>query len=116
MKKLIIPALLIGYLVFTNPTEADFRQFAEQKIEARVREEIQKRQPNGGGLMDRIQDLAGDFLSRLASQSVERTNYGIFSTYLLDLPETVSQKDWKFIGIAGQFFPLERPEFIEEHP
>ena len=98
---LLFVVLLIG-LALTNPTPEAFGQFAQETI----RDEIARQVPGIGGL--------GEYGARLIApyvvEQAERTNYGLASVYDLDLTgPTVRGAEYRFLGIAGQFIPLEPP-------
>lgn len=104
---------LIAGLWVSNPTEPQFKAFAEAQIEARIQDEMSKRSFGGSELGAYLKGMASEFLSKFAERNVVRKNYYVFSIFILDVPEDVDKKDWRFLGIAGQFIPLERPEILE---
>ena len=113
MKKLIFIAILVA-LFYYNPTEAQFRQFIKDRVETEIDKEATKQGAGDNPLLDLVRGFASSQLAKLAERNVTRDNYFVASTYTLDLPPEVANKDWKFLGIAGQFIPLERPEFLEK--
>lgn len=107
---IVIVILAIIALAYFNPGMDEFKLFVQQQSEVLVQQEA------GGGTV-------GDFLAgaagRLAGQHVERvtdrTNYVIFSTYTIDLDGPDSENnEWRFVGIAGQFFESHRPESLRQ--
>lgn len=113
MKKLLFLAALVA-LWYYNPTEAQFRQFAKGQTEKFIDQEAAKNDASENPLVAMIRGFASSELGKIAERNVKRDNYFLASTYTLDLPPEISNKDWKFLGIAGQFIPLERPEFLEK--
>ena len=100
---LLLAALVLAVL---NPDRAAFQTFAEAQSERLLRQEtgasVLGRALAGAGAR-----LAGSYVGRRA----ERQNYLLFSTYTVDLdgPEQEAG-DWRFLGIAGCFVELHRPE------
>ena len=107
--------LVAGVLYVLNPGPEKFREFltvelAEQ-AEARAREAGEGVAGGAGGaaagfIAERLGRRAGD----LASDAFEREDYHVASVYTADLNGRSPGGAWKFLGIAGWFFPIERPE------
>lgn len=113
MKKIILLGILAA-LWYYNPTEAQFHTFVKDRVATEIDKEATKQGATDNPLVDMIKGLASSQLSKLAERNVKRDNYFVASMYTIDLPPKIADKDWKFIGVAGQFFPLERPEFLEK--
>ena len=96
-------------LILLNPDMEDFAAFAREQSALLMQEQV------GGGMLGRVLSGAGaDVVGGLVEKATERNSYLIFSTYTLDF-DGASQKgnEWRFLGIAGTFFELERPEAIK---
>ena len=107
--------LLATFLYATNPGPETFREFLREEIadqaeaEARAAGEAAGGRAGGdvaGFIADRLGRRAGD----LASNAFERDNYHLVSVYTADLNGRRPGGAWKFLGAAGWFFPIERPE------
>jgi hypothetical protein len=96
----IISIIILGALIITNPTKADFQNYISNRI--------QKSSGNA-------EDSSNKFLSALATLAVnqitERDNYFVCSLYTVNTTffKIISDKvpdNPKFLGIFGQFIPL----------
>lgn len=103
---LILAAALTALLVLTNPGPERFEAFVQQEV-ARY---VAAQHLPGGGLLGQ---LGGQLAGRLVRERTERRNYLLVSVYTLDLDGPQRQgQEWRFLGIAGQFVELERPEAL----
>ena len=107
--------IVAGVLYVLNPGEEKFRDFLRvelaEQAEARAREAGEQIGGSlggaaGGFLAERLGRRAGD----VASDLFERENYYVASVYTADLNGRQPGGAWKFLGIAGWFIPIERPE------
>ena len=107
--------LVAGVLYLLNPGPETFKEFLEVEVasqaEARAREAGEQVGGEVGGaaagfLADRLGRKAGS----IASDAFEREDYKVASVYTADLNGRQPGGAWKFLGIAGWFVPLERPE------
>ncbi|MFN3596149.1 MAG: hypothetical protein ACK41D_02635 [Rubricoccaceae bacterium] len=113
MRVLLIGAALVALLLYAlNPGPERFREFLRE--EAGRYAEQQARQRAGGGAAG---DVAGFLAGRLgrdfgsaASDAFRRDNYHLFSIYEVDLLPRRPGGEFRFLGIANVFLPLERPE------
>lgn len=105
----IVILALIALMAF-NPTMDDFRLFVRQHTETVI-----SQQAGGGPLGDIVAQWGGRFAGENVDRVTDRSNYLIFSTYTIDLdgPER-SENEWRFIGIAGQFIEMQRPEALRD--
>lgn len=96
----IISVIILGALIITNPTKADFQNYISNRI-----------QKSSGN----TEDSSNKFLSALATLAVnqitERDNYFVCSLYTVNTTyfKMFSDKvpdNPKFLGIFGQFIPL----------
>ena len=107
--------VVAGALYVLNPGPDKFKQFLQVEIaeraEARAREVGERA---GGGAGSSVTGFLAERLGRAAgevgSQAFERENYHLASVYTADLNGRQPGGAWKFLGIAGWFFPLENPE------
>ncbi len=105
MRLLLLVALVV-VLVVTNPGPDDFTEFAEETVAERVGAELGE-VPAGGLLGDLGGLAAGQLVRRLA----HRDNYLVASVYTLDFDGRArAEEDWRFLGIAGLFFEIDRPD------
>jgi hypothetical protein len=107
--RLILFVALIAVLATTNPDEDAFGEFAEDI----VAEEIGTRAEDlpAGGLLG---ELGGIAAGQLVRRYADRDNYVVASVYTLDLDGRAREEgDWRFLGIAGMFFELQRPESLQ---
>ena len=99
---ILFVALLVG-LAVTNPGLDDFGRFAQETIS----DEIARQVPGIGGLGEYGARLVAPYVAKQAT----RTDYGLASVYDLDLTgPNVRGAEYRFLGIAGQFVPLDRPD------
>ena len=104
--------LLLAALALTalNPDRDAFQAFAKAQSEQLLR------QKTGASVLGRALASAGASLAEAyAGRRTERQNYLLFSTYTVDLngPEQ-DAGDWRFLGIAGHFVELHRPEQLRQ--
>ena len=107
--------LVAGILYLLNPGPEKFKEFLETEVaaqaEARARAAGESVAGQMGGatagfLADRLGRKAGS----IASDAFGREDYKVASVYTADLNGRRPGGAWKFLGIAGWFVPLERPE------
>jgi len=100
MKYIIIIAVIFLYI--TNPTQEDFKRFAQEYTRSNTN--------SGEPILD---SFAGAFVAEIATENTYRKDYYIFSVYTVDLSlialfSTNMPNDMKIFGIAGNFFPISR--------
>ena len=107
--------LVAGVLYVLNPGPDKFKEFLQEELadqaEARARAAGESVAGSAGGavtgfLADRLGRRAGS----LASDAFTREDYKVASVYTADLNGRQPGGAWRFLGIAGWFVPLERPE------
>ena len=102
---LVALTVVVIALAIFNPGMDQFRTFIRQRTEVAIQEET------GGSMLGRAlsgagASLAGEYVDRVT----ERENYYLFSTYTIDLDGSAGEQNaWTFLGIAGQFVAVERP-------
>ena len=107
---LVVLVLALIALAFFNPEMEDFQAFAGGQAERLLAQEI-----GDGDLGEALSGVGGALTRRYIDRLTERNNYVFFSTYTLDVdgPEQ-TENDWRFLGIAGQFIELQRPDALAE--
>ena len=101
--------VLLAVLAFTNPGMDEFKDFAEAQSE-----QLLLRETGDTGLGRFLSRLGGSLAGSLVDRVTERANYGVASVYTIDLdPEVAEGDEWRFLGIAGQFLELERPDELQ---
>ncbi len=106
----IVLALVAGaFLARTNPGTPEFRDFVKERVEKRLGAEL------GTDRVGRIVTAFGtDVAGAIAARAARRTDYMLFSLYRVDLGADGRPEDeWRFVGIAGSFFELSRPEILQ---
>src|SRR5690606_10159326 len=112
MKSLLFVLIVAGTLALFNPSQDDFTTF----VQGRARDVVSEYGRTAGGDLfgDVVGALAGQVSGAIAGGSVERSNYLLVSTYTLDLDGARSEGgEWRFLGVGGQFFELERPAMLK---
>ena len=108
MKFVFLTLIVVGTLVLFNPDKKDFTNFVAQRVQTSITDNA--RGTSSGGLLG---GGDGTLTSELARGSFERSNYFILSTYAADLNGAEHDGgEWKFLGVGGQFFELERPRML----
>ena len=113
---LLVGLIVVSAVLFVlNPGPEKFKEFLElelaQQAEARARaagEEVGGEV--GGAVSGFLADRLGRRAGSIASEAFEREDYKLASVYTADLNGRRPGGAWKFLGIAGWFVPLERPE------
>ena len=107
--------LVAGALFLLNPGPDAFREFLSVELAAQAEARARAAGESVGGevgaeaagfLAERLGRRAGD----IASDAFQRDNYHLASVYTADLNGRQPGGAWKFLGIAGWFFPIEQPE------
>ena len=97
-------------LAASNPQMDDFEAFASKHLEAELEGEIRER--TGDSALGRLLAGAGaDLASQHLDRFTTRNDYLVASVYAVDLDgEKADKLEWKFVGLAGRFIPIETPE------
>lgn len=113
MKFLFFLAILAGTLALFNPNEDDFRTFVQERATDTISD---YGRATGGSLLGVVAgEIGGRLMSALASETVERDNFFVFSLYTVDLDGSPGDaEEWRFLGIAKQFIPLKEPASLRE--
>ena len=107
--------LVAGLLFLLNPGPEAFRVFLTEELaqqaEQRARDAGEEVAGRFGGkvagvLARRLGQEAGD----LTSEAFERKDYYLASVYYVDVNGRRPGGEWSFLGIAGQFFPIDEIE------
>ncbi|MCH7640471.1 MAG: hypothetical protein IH855_13600 [Bacteroidetes bacterium] len=108
MKFLFLTLIVVGTLVLFNPDKKNFNSFVAERAQTGITDNA--RETSSGGLLG---GGSGTLTSELTRASFERSNYFILSTYVADLNGAEHDGgEWKFLGVGGQFFELERPRVL----
>lgn len=103
---LVVLILAVIALAIFNPDMEDFQLFVETQTEELIRDQMGE-----GVLSETLSRLGSGLASEHVDEITERNNYFIFSTYAIDLDRDPDNgNEWRFLGMAGQFMELERPE------
>lgn len=111
--KFIVPLLVLvvaaGFLARTNPDRDEFRDFVRERVEQRLSADL------GTERIGRIVTAFGtDVAGAIAARAAVRTDYILYSVYSVDLgADGRSEDEWRFVGVAGEFFELSRPEILQ---
>ena len=105
MRTLLFFVILAIALFLFNPDTEEFEDFIENKTT-----EYFQNEAGDSKLGESLAELGGSLSSLLARQVTDRDNYLLFSLYTIDLDgEGNSESEWRFLGIAGQFFEVHHP-------
>lgn len=100
-------ALALGALYLLNPGPDTFEEFLSTEMAERARGE------SGGGAGGFLADRIGRSAGAAASDLFDREDYKVASVYTADFNGRRPGGEWTFLGIAGWFIPLERPDADE---
>lgn len=119
MRFTILIAIVGGTLALFNPGQDDFAQFIRDRTRDVVGDAGRTAATELGGEIAGAfgesvgRSLASEVVGALASNGVERRNYGIFSLYTLDFDGPRHEEgEWTFLGVGGQFFEMEKPRMM----
>lgn len=110
--KVIVPLILLafvaGFLARYNPDRTEFRAFVHEAVEEYMSQEL------GTERIGRIVTRFGtDVAASIAARSARREDYLLYSIYSVDLGADGRPEDqWRFLGIAGSFHELSRPDIL----
>lgn len=109
MRKFTIPILILVALMAFNPKKEKFYDLVESRSD-----EIFSNELGNSAVGGLLAELGSGLARNLAEKFTDRTNYLVASVYTIDLDgEEHDENDWKFLGIAGQFIELQRPEALK---
>lgn len=112
MKILFFLLIVLGTLALFNPDKEAFAAFVAERAQTAVTDGA--REASGTLLGTGGDSVVGSLTSALATGAFERSNYFVFSTYSADLNgATHDSGEWKYLGVGGQFFELERPRMLD---
>jgi hypothetical protein len=96
----VVPLVIIGILIYTNPTIKNYEEFVAQEF----KEEMLKQEDP---LVNVFGSLFGGFATDIILQRTIRHDYVLFSTY-----DTVFDKaHFKAVGFLKNFMVTENPDF-----
>jgi hypothetical protein len=96
---LLIIAAVVGY--FTNPTSADFAEKADTELRKRLGE---------NGMPEEVSEAGASLTRELIESMVRHTNYYVCGVFTITVP---MDKYYSFLGIFGQFIPLQSDTPLE---
>lgn len=110
MRKLVYPLLGLAALALFNPAPDAFDDYVEARAEEFLSDEI-----GDSRLGQMLSDLGAGVTRSLVRRVTDRDNYFFFSIYTIDLDgPDADEAEWRFLGLAGRFFELRRPEQREK--
>jgi hypothetical protein len=108
MRLLLLLALVV-VLAVTNPGPDAFAEFAEDNVTEQLRAVADDLSAG-----DFLGGLGGVAAGALVRRHADRDNYLVASVYTLDLDGRARDaEDWTFLGVAGLFIELHRPESLQ---
>jgi len=102
---LLVLALVLAVLVATNPSRAEFNDWAKNWVVRKIEHEARKHgeDPNDGS--SQLGGAIAGFI--ISAMPVERQNLLAFSIYRIRLPQdNGDEKVCSVLGIAGQFVAM----------
>ena len=107
---LVVAVLAVIALAFFNPGMDEFRTFIRTQAEGMI-----QRETGDTALGRALSGVGGNLAGQYVDRITDRNNYFVFSTYTVDLDGNESEdEDWRFLGIAGRFFELDRPASVDK--
>ena len=107
--------VVAGLLYVLNPGPEKFEEFLQVELAEQAAERARAAGEDvggelGGAVTGFLADRLGRKAGSIASQAFEREDYKVASIYTADINGRRPGGAWRFLGIAGWFVPLERPE------
>jgi len=99
--------VVAGALFALNPGEEKFQAFLTVEIAEMTGGE-------GSGIGGIVGRRIGRIVSGVAVDFFERENYYLWSIYTADMNGRSPDGEWRFLGIANTFIPLDQPMDGEE--
>jgi hypothetical protein len=104
---LVVLVVIIALLVVTNPSRSEFNAWAQSHVARKIEEEARKKGVDANDGSSQLGGAIAGFF--IASMPIDRTNLLAFSIYSFTLPDgSGEERHCRFVGIAGQFVPLEK--------
>lgn len=102
---LVLLLTIAGVLYLYNPSPRDFQEYVQNQTSKHLQQTL------GRSAIGRaFADAGADLTAVLARKSARRDNYYLWSIYTVDPDGDDGEQDyWRFLGIGGQFFLIERP-------
>lgn len=113
---LLVGLLAVSALLFVlNPGPEKFKEFLQEELAKQAEERARAAGQEvagemGGAVTGFLADRLGRRAGSIASDAFGRQDYKLASIYTADLNGRQPGGAWKFLGIAGWFVPLEKPE------
>ncbi len=98
--------LFVAFLFATNPSREEFEAYVQHRVEEKLGEDDE------GGHLGRIMtDLGSQVVGSLAARISERSTFGLFSLYTVDVgADGNPDEDWRFLGVGGSFVEISSPD------
>ena len=111
MIKTVISVCIIIILGLTNPNKADFIFFANNYLKKQYPElQLTQTEQPEEKIMNFFRGIGKIIITSVINSATTYQNYYLFSIYTVDtsLLQLIGkeQKNLKFLGIAGQFIPI----------
>ncbi|SHK62401.1 DUF4359 domain-containing protein [Rhodothermus profundi] len=102
---LVLLLTVAGVLYLYNPNLQDFQEYVRTQASTHLQREL------GNTALGQAFTRAGsDLAALLTRKATRRDNYYFWSIYTIDPDGDDGEQDyWRFLGIGGQFFLIERP-------
>lgn len=102
--------LLATLLYILNPGPDKFSRFIQEELADRAAEQAGDAPGLFGDVASIVARRIGREAGGLAADAFERENYYLASVYHFDMNGRSPGGEWKFLGIASWFVPLDTPE------
>lgn len=89
---------------FTKPTESDFLQLAQEKINA------QSEKISSDPVMLDVVKIQKDFMCQALSKLLQSRDYYFFTTQTIELGEG----NYQYLGVMGVFIPLQKDNPLDK--
>lgn len=116
---LLVGLIAVSALLFVlNPGPEKFEEFLQEELAKQAEERARAAgEQVGGELGGAVTGFLADRLGRragaIASDAFDREDYKLASVYTADFNGRQPGGAYKFLGIAGWFVPLEKPELSD---
>ncbi len=103
---LVLLLTVAGVLYLYNPKPQAFQEYVQNQVAEHLQQEL------GSSVIGRsFAGTEAELAAVLARKAARRDNYYFWSIYTVDPDGDDGEQDyWRFLGIGGQFFLIERPK------
>ncbi len=103
---LVLLLMVAGVLYLYNPSPRAFQEYVQNQVAAHLQQELE-----GSVIGYAFAGTEAELAAVLARKAARRDNYYFWSIYTVDPDGDDGERDyWRFLGIGGQFFLIERPK------